>query len=141
VVWGLMYFVLLAIEKTTGFIKKGGKKATVLKWVYTSFFVLIGWVFFRAESLADAVVYLSAMFGLAGNPFIDGVFTGWFTQNAILLAVGAVLCTPAIRRLSERTKDSKVMTVAKTAGLICLFVLSVASLVSNSYNPFIYFNF
>ena len=141
IVWGLMYFVLLVIEKLTGLHKKNGRILNVFKWIYTILFVVLGWVIFRAESIGDAMYYLGSMFGLTGNAFADGMFTGWFTQNMILLAIGVVLCTPVFRWLKEKTKNSNIVGFAKVGGLICLFVLSVASLVSSSYNPFIYFNF
>ena len=81
------------------------------------------------------------MFGMNGNAFADGMFTGWFAQNAILLCIGAVLCTPLFRILSQKTQNSNAAGFVKAGVLICLMVLSVASLVSSSYNPFIYFNF
>ena len=136
-----MYFVLLVIEKTTGIIQKRGTVLNIFKWVYTIFFVVIGWVIFRAETLHDAFLYLRSIFGLNRNPFSDGMFTGWFTQNVILLIIGAFLCTPVIKHLSEKAKDNIVVRVLGVIGLCCLCVLSMASLVSNSYNPFIYFNF
>ena len=141
IAWGLMYFVLLVIEKLTGIHKKNGKVINVFKWIYTILFVVLGWVLFRANSISDAIVYLKSMFGLNGNVFSDGMFTGWFTQNLILLVIGIVLCTPIFKVLSEKTKNSNVVGFVKTGALIGLFVLSVASLVSSSYNPFIYFNF
>lgn len=139
--WGLMYFVLLVIEKLTGIHKKNGKIINVVKWFYTILFVVLGWVLFRASSISDAFEYLKSMFGLNGNVFLDGMFTGWFTQNLILIVIGFVLCTPIFRMLSEKTKNSNIVGFVKTGALICLFVLSIASLVSSSYNPFIYFNF
>lgn len=141
IVWGLMYFVLLVIEKLTGLHKKSHKLLNVLKWIYTVLFVVLGWVIFRADSIGHAFVYIKSMFGLTGNVFADGIFTGWFTQNLILLVIGIVLSTPIFRFLSQKTKDNNVIGFVKAGGLICLFVLSVASLVSSSYNPFIYFNF
>ena len=140
-VWGLMYFLLLVFERSTGIVKKQGNFISVLKWFYTIFFVLIGWIIFRAESLFDAAVYLRSVFSLNGNVFFDGVFAGWFTQNLILLSIGAFLSTPVIRIVSGKMKENNVAKVLGVIGLCCLFVLSVASLVSNSYNPFIYFNF
>ena len=141
IVWGLLFFVLLVIEKMTGLQKKKGEILNVIKWFYTILFVVIGWVIFRAESIGDAFVYIRSMFGLMGNVFSDGRFTGWFTQNVILLIFGLLLSTPLFRFLSEKTQNSHVIGFVKVGGLISLFVLSVASLVSNSYNPFIYFNF
>lgn len=139
--WGLMYFVLLVIEKLTGIHKKNGKIINVVKWFYTILFVVLGWVLFRASSISDAFEYLKSMFGFNGNVFSDGMFTGWFTQNMFLFIIGFVLCTPIFRKISEKTKNSNIAGLVKSGILICLFVLSVANLVSRSYNPFIYFNF
>ncbi len=68
-VWGLMYFILLVIEKITGIHNNKGKIIRVFKWLYTILFVIVGWIIFRAESLSDAFVYLKSVFGLNGNTF------------------------------------------------------------------------
>ena len=141
IVWGLMYFVLLVIEKTTGIINKKGKVLNAFKWLYTIFFVIIGWIVFRADTLSDAVIYLKTVFGLNGNTFSDGLFTGWFSQNVILLIIGGLLSTPVFKWLTNKAKGNAAAKWIGVVGLCGLFVLSVASLVSNSYNPFIYFNF
>lgn len=141
IAWGLMYFVLITVEKLTGFDKKSGGGWTAVKWIYTMFFVVLGWVLFRSDSILGALSYIKSMFGLNGNALSDGMFTGFFAQNAILLAVGVVLSTPLFKTIKERTAASEAAEYLRAAGLIILFVLSVASLVSSSYNPFIYFNF
>lgn len=140
-VWGMMYFVLITIEKLTGFEKKQGKVLKVFKWLYTIFFVIIGWVIFRAETIGDAHFYIKSMFGLNGNAFADGMFVGYFMQYFILIAIGIVLCTPIFKLLNEKTSSNNVAGFVSAGALMVLFVLSVSSLVSNSYNPFIYFNF
>lgn len=141
ILWGLMYFVLISMEKLTGFDKRQGKNIMVFKWGYTMLFVLLGWVLFRSRSITDAVIYIKSMFGLNANPFADGMFYGWFTQNAVMLAIGMLLCTPLLKKLTKRAEHSAAMEYLKVAGLIVLFVLSVATLVGSAYNPFIYFNF
>ena len=141
ILWGLLFFVLIAVEKFTGFEKRGGRILKVGKWLYTMLFVLLGWVLFRSVNLENALIYLKAMVGIGAKGFADGMFIGWLVQNAVVLAVGAVLCTPLFRWLGEKTKDSALVGWLKVAGLFLLFVLSVASLVGSAYNPFIYFNF
>lgn len=141
IVWGLMFFVLISIEKLTGFDKLRRKWIMIVRWCYTSLFVLLGWVLFRSSSISAALIYIQSMFGLNANPFTDGKFTGWFTQNIILLSISTLLCTPLFKTLGEMTAHSTVMSILKTVGLIMLFILSVATLAGNSYNPFIYFNF
>lgn len=136
-----MYFVLIAMEKLTGFDKIKAKSIAWLKHIYTLFFVLIGWVFFRSTTVLDAFDYIKSMFGLNANPFVDGTFYGWLIQNGILLTISTVLCTPLFKKIGEKTSNSVIMGCLTTAGLFLLFVISVATLVSSSYNPFIYFNF
>ena len=69
IAWGLMYFVLLCVEKLTGF-----EKCSVplwLAWIYTMLFVVLGWVLFRAENLTGAVKYVLAMFGIGASGLLD----------------------------------------------------------------------
>lgn len=140
-VWGLMYFVLITIEKLTGFDKKKGKFITPVKWIYTMFFVIMGWVVFRADSLTDAFAYMKNMFGIGTNSFVDGMFTGYFTQNVILILIGIILCTPVFKFLKDRVRSNIIADILNSLILVGLFVLAVSNLVSSSYNPFIYFNF
>ncbi len=144
ILWGLMYFVLIATEKMVQFdknTKNAGFVVKTLKTVYTLFFVIIGWVLFRADSVGTAFSYIKAMFGMAGNPFFDGMFFGYFSQNAILLTIGIALCTPIFKKAKEKIGPNVLMDIASVVALVVLFILSVSSLTSSSYNPFIYFNF
>ena len=141
-VWGFMYFVLLTVEKLTGMDKKQGKVINVFKWIYTMIFVVIGWVIFRAESMGDALIYLASMFGVNHNTFTDGMFSGYFTQNLVLLIAGAIASTPIFKYMKSKFNKSNVISSAVyVVVMILLFMICVSSLVSNSYNPFIYFNF
>ncbi|MBS7297872.1 MAG: MBOAT family protein [Eubacteriales bacterium] len=137
-VWGLMYFVLLCFEKLSGF--NNWKIPNLLKWLYTMLFVILGWVIFRADSISDAMGYIGIMFGITGAGLADGIFTGYFTQSFVLLAIGAICSTPATKQLT-RIKSGFVGDVIYAVALTALFALCISGLVSNSYNPFIYFNF
>lgn len=141
ILWGMMFFVLLTAEKLSGFEKKGGKALKCFKWVYTMFFVMIGWVFFRADSVQDAFYYLKSMFGVYGNSLTNAAFWDNFSQNIILVVIGIVLCTPVIKLVGKKISNWKPASYFKTMGLVLLLILCVANLVSSSYNPFIYFNF
>ena len=141
IVWGLMYFVLLTFEKLTGLEKRKSKPFMVFRWFYTMFFVIMGWVVFRSNSLTDAFVYMKSMFGLNGNVFSDGMFVGSLEQNAIMLIIGVIACTPLFVKAKAKIKENVVLDIAHCGALIAMFVLSICSIVSSSYNPFIYFNF
>lgn len=139
--WGFMYFVLISIEKLTGIDKKSGKVLNIFKWLYTILFVIIGWVIFRADSLSNAWMYIRMMFGMSGNAGIDAVFTSYFEQNIILLIIGILLCIPFFRWVRKKIPNNIATDILHIVFLVGLFILSVCCLVSNSYNPFIYFNF
>lgn len=141
ILWGMMYFLLLTFEKMTGFEKKNGPVLNVLKRVYTILFVILGWVLFRAESIGDAMTYMGSMFGVQGNALTDGCFTGYLAQNAIILFLGGLLCTPIAKAAARRIKPNLLTDLLYAASYLLLFILSIASLASSSYNPFIYFNF
>ena len=141
IVWGLLYFLLLTAEKFLKLEKWTGKGITAIKWLYTMLFVIIGWVIFRVETISDGWVFLQSMFGFRGNPLTDGVFTEYFRQNTLLLLCGILLSTPLFRWLKEKTANSTLADYIRVIALFAVFLLSIVSLVSNSYNPFIYFNF
>ena len=138
--WGLMYFVLLTIEKLIGWEKKYPDKMKILRRIYTLFFVVMGWVLFRADSIGDAGAYFATMFG-GGNLLDDA--TIYYALNYIVYFVIAILVsTPIFKNISAKINGNNPVVVAvSTVGLFVLLVVSVSYIVKGAYNPFIYFNF
>ncbi len=143
VAWGLMYFVLLAVEKLTGLDKRQtGLPGTALRRGYTLLFVMLGWVIFKSDSLGHAWQYFGAMLGGNGTGLWDGLFLRDFRTALIPLAAAVLFSMPVAdflkKRLSTRAALPQILYYAV---LFLLFVLSVASIESSAHNPFIYFNF
>ena len=143
VAWGAFYAVLLCAERTV--LKK--PLAAAPKWagrVYTLFFVLCGWVLFRAPGLRAGLAWLGAMLlpcsGSAAWPaarYLDG-------RSLVLLAAGLLLCGPAqalLPRLKAALYSRESAGWAQTAVLLGLGFGCLVLLVSGTYNPFIYFRF
>ena len=105
---------------------------------------MIGWVFFRANTLAGAIAFLKSMAGL-----VDAVPTpytvAWHLtpELCLALATGAIGSAPWVPALAARIDDGRSRGVAllNTAALIALLVLSIMSVAARTYNPFIYFRF
>ena len=145
VVWGLFYFILLITEKLTGFAVK-------LKWfsrVYTLFFVLIGWVIFRAESLSAAWVYLKIMFGNA-YAFSDQLFLYYLKGGKWVLIAAVIFSFPIVPFIKTRMETNKLASykfvsfsteIIESIIVFAIFIISLLVCVSSTYNPFIYFNF
>ena len=139
IVWGLMYFVLLVIEKLTGLHKV--EKFKILRWVYTLLFVVLGWVIFRADTLNDAFTYLGVMFGSNGI-LIDNFAIFYCKENIVYFLAGLICCTPVISYVYRKIiNKNKLMPVFAGIALVVIAILSIIYIIKGTYNPFIYFNF
>jgi D-alanyl-lipoteichoic acid acyltransferase DltB (MBOAT superfamily) len=152
VVWGFFYFVLLTFEKLMEIPQKLKQRHVFgfLYRIFTILCVMIGWVFFRAEGLRNAVKYLFTMIpGVSDSAPLYDVDTLYvLSQNWIVIVVAVVLCTPVLKllvlKLKNSTRNNRIGTCVFTIENIVfmgLFFVSVAFTVTSSYNPFIYFNF
>lgn len=133
--WGLYYGLLLLLEK---FILRSllNKLPAVCRWIYTAVLVLIGWVFFASADMGQAAEYLHAMF----IPLPSGSaasLLGWLP----LFAVGCLAASPLGAKLWRRWDGGTAAAVTETVLCLAVLILAVASLVSGSYNPFLYFRF
>ncbi|GHT85818.1 alginate O-acetylation protein [Spirochaetia bacterium] len=139
IVWGLFYFILLLIERFTGFEKRIG----VFSRLYTLFFVIVGWVLFRSPTIPFAGHYLSTMFGFSAAGFIDDKFYLYLSNGKWFLMIGIILSTPIVplcRLAFIRFNPSVYKFVARLC-VVVLFTLSILVCIKLTYNPFIYFNF
>ena len=140
VLWGLYYAVLLILEKL--FLLRWLDKAP--KWVghvYTIFAFIMGWVLFAITDFAQLGQYVSAMFTAT---FVDGTALYLLRSNVVLLIAATIGCTTGPLRLWNRVEDKLSDTAAvtlRTVGVVLLLLLSIAFLVGDSYNPFLYFRF
>ena len=141
ILWGLMYFVLLVFEKYSGFNKLNGVAVDSVKRLYVLFFIVMGWILFRADNLPAAVTYYRDCFGMAGNPLIDDSFREYVRQYAAYLIAGTVLATPVLAKLRDKIGKHVITDLIYAGCLTALFIASISFLVKGSYNPFIYFNF
>lgn len=141
IVWGMYFGILIIIEKVWG-MEKVLNKYPVLGHCYTLILVLIGWVFFRADSIRHAISYLQVMFGQAGTVLLGSLGKLYVEENMILLIIGIIACLPLKKWwYAWGHPDSVGIKVIYRIGLGIILCIAVAYLVKGSYNPFIYFNF
>ena len=137
ILWGLVYFVLLMLEKYTPL----GKLPRPVGRIYTLFAVMLCWVLFRAASLSDAVTYLRAMF-TSSVPLWDDTATVLLTNNASYFIIGALVSFPIFPMLTKsRLAEKKWAKYVGAAVQLVIFLLTVGFILRSSYDPFIYFNF
>ena len=143
VLWGLLFAVLLTIEKL--WLLPRLEKRRVLGHVYVLFFVLLGFVLFDAESLNAAASSIRAMFFAGGLPAISAESLYQLRSNAWLLLLAVVGATPLPQRLAAglaaKRHGAKVLAVLEPIFLLALLAVCTAFLVDGSFNPFLYFRF
>lgn len=145
IVWGLYYGVLLIIEKL--FLKRLlDKLPGIIRWIYTILIVIIGWVFFYHESLADGAHQIAAMFG-GGTGLSDPASVFCLKQYFVLLIIAAIACVPwkkVRQKLFPKDvfqKESISIYILRFVTATTLLVLCIVFLASSSFNPFLYFRF
>ena len=136
VIWGLLYFILLVIEKYFKPVQEFFSHH-FLGHVYTMFFVNLIWIFFRAPSIGYALEYIQNMFGLGQAKWeIDSL-----SLHIIPLLAVSVLCCCPISKILEKFKNKELFSVLKTIIICALLVLSVFTVANSSVTYFIYDKF
>lgn len=144
VFWGIYYGVLLVLEKYI-WGKNVEQLPAVVQHIYTYVLVLIGWVFFFSPTLGDATEYLGIMFGFGASGFIDkqGMFlilTHWLLLLLCILG-SSVRGQSMIQAVIEVSRQKKVQMIVTCVVYLGLFLISVSFLVTETFNPFLYFRF
>ena len=139
VVWGLYYGILLIFEK---YVLKGKiEKLPLLGHLYTLFLVMVGWVFFFRPNLSAAGQYLAVMFGQGAAGAVDTAGLYYLTTGLVLFLLAVLFSTPLPFGLLRKLEENEWWDGLILAGYLALFLLAVAYLIRDTYNPFLYFRF
>lgn len=143
IVWGIYYGVVLVLEKYVwGAIVD--RWPSVLQHIYALVLVLVGWVFFFSPSLGAALRYLFAMVGggagFAGKEVFFVILTHWLFY--LLAVIGSTtLGSRMLRAILNVSENHTVRTVITLVVFFGMLAISVAYLIADTYNPFLYFRF
>ncbi len=141
VIWGLFHGTFLVVERV-GLAGAILRLPRPVRHIYLLLVVMIGWVFFRAETLPGAIAFLSAMAGRSpAMPTPYGVM--WYLTPELWLAIGAgaIGSIPWVPALAREQEHSWALGLASTAALAVLLLASIMQVAARTYNPFIYFRF
>lgn len=143
VVWGLMFGIILIIEK---FIigKYLDKLPTIVKRLYTLFIVMISFVIFQSGNLTQAFSLIKGLLGLNEKIFANSFILYHLKGYIPILFLGILCTTPIFQKLIlklQNSKLNKILDFIQPFCMIILLLLVTTFLVDNSYNPFLYFRF
>lgn len=139
ILWGVYYGILLLLEKLV-LGKMLEKLPRFVRWLYSMFFVLVGWVMFNLTDFAKMLTAFKQMFTYVPTNFMtlisadsEILYYVWY------IPLGILCMLPWL----EKFKKPESACEHVLCNLICvvLFVISVIFVFSSTYNPFIYFRF
>ncbi len=156
VLWGLYHGLFLVLEK---FVWGRGlsKLPRLLQHLYAWVIIVVGFGLFYFEDLSAFGSIMTQAFGLTGNAFAAEDLFWTLTNNLPVLLAAVVLAFPVWPKILEVIRK-RLMFVedpagARSAGMALMiriagcaaaagaYLLCIANLVRDSYNPFLYFRF
>lgn len=141
VIWGIYFAIILLIEKL--FLQKTlNKLPKIVGWLYAFILINIGWIIFRAESIELLTYIFKNIFILDTSTLYDFLAANYNLVNYfIFIILGFVLSFPIYRKIDVKLEKNNFYLFFKDIFLILILIFCICTLISNSYNPFIYFRF
>ncbi|MDD2632886.1 MAG: MBOAT family O-acyltransferase [Bacteroidales bacterium] len=143
VIWGGYHGLFLILDRIflLKLLKRSGK---VFSTIFTFFVVVMGWVFFRVEDFATAMIYFQRLFAFdfGATSLVPDPEVVTILMVAIIFSF--ITVSKAGLQLQEKVFYAEYPPQRKYVMFACtlvLFVLSLASVTTSGFNPFIYFRF
>ena len=136
---GLYYGLLLILEKFV--LKKFlDRLPSFVQHIYTLFIIIIGWGLFYFTDVGQLGEFMVDLFNFGNGICGDQAFN-LIMSNLPMLIIAAVASTPLATMLYTRFEHTRFMWIPETLYCMGVLAVSTASLVNQSYNPFLYFRF
>ena len=148
IIWGLLHGLILAVESWK--LGKLLKKApAAVSHLYALLAIMLCWVFFRSPTLSGAFSYIAALAGFGSGTGINfSILLYLNSELLIVLAMAVVAAMPSTRFVRERLavalpamSRSWPAAAMETAAVTIIFLVSLLTVTSATYKPFIYFRF
>lgn len=142
IAWGLWHGIFIIFEK---WIQKKNIKFSVpvfIKWVYTTFIVILGWVLFRAHSFLDGLYYWKRMIG-RGYFYFQPFGWRYYLNNKVIfiITIAILLSVFPMKKWIDELQNKKMGQVIIKIGSAVLLIICIVTIINSSYSPFIYFRF
>lgn len=138
VLWGLLFAGLLLAEKWIPVLQR---LPGVLRHGYVLLAVVLSFVLFNADSLAQAGQDFAGLFGFGSLSLTSAETLYYLKSYAVLFVLGILGSTPVVKNAARRMDGTKAGAVLEAAAMLALLIVCTAYLVDGSFSPFLYFRF
>lgn len=147
IAWGLYFGLLIGMEKSY-LGKLLNKVPRFVRHIYLLLVVMIGWVFFRADSFSYSIEFIKNMFFMGTNVIFDGVAASYINDYWFVLVLSMIFCMPIvdwfrikIEVVNDKILESNISYVLNSVVYTGILLIVIFKLVNSTYNPFLYFRF
>ncbi|MBQ2454862.1 MAG: MBOAT family protein [Firmicutes bacterium] len=140
VLWGAGLGIVICFEKITGFADKVPR---AFGTVWQIFWILMGWVLFSTESLADAAGFYASLFS-GRLTYVSASLASCFHDYWGVILMAVIGAGPAVRDAfgeAFRNKDSLMYGIARALAVVVIMVLATVVTVNSGFSAFIYTRF
>lgn len=138
-IWGIYQGIFLSLERVKVIKRFIKKMPRVLQHLYACVVILIGWVFFRAETMGAAFDYIKKMFNFSGNGLLQEQVS--LQMIVVGVGIGLLFSMPIVPKIKNLIQKQSKLAWLGYISLVIVLLLSILRIVPDSYNPFIYFRF
>ena len=147
IAWGLYFGLLIGMEKS--YLGKFlNKVPRFIRHIYLLLVVMIGWVFFRADSFSYSIEFIKNMFFMGASTVFDGTVAAYLNNYWFVLVLSMIFCVPIVDWIrgkievaNEKILESNVSYILNSVVYTGIFLIVIFKLVNSTYNPFLYFRF
>ena len=150
-IWGVYHGIFLVLERVPAVRRLLDRLPAPLQHAYVLLVVLVGWVFFRADTFAHALAYLEAMVDFSRPPLFNSqLFLALNNEFSLTLAAAVIGSTPVFMLLQRWRAGRPIVpapamrwlaATAQVGSLGFVLVYSIAAVLGGAHNPFLYFRF
>jgi alginate O-acetyltransferase complex protein AlgI len=144
VIWGLFHGTFLVLERLNFYKKTIQKFPKVIQNIYTLLIVMTAWIFFRSSNISQSldlikiIIFDNKIENISVN--ISRILNSHYFLMSLILAF--ISYHGFLKNLSQQIiKKQKFFIVILDIFLLVSFVVAILRLSSQTYNPFIYFQF
>lgn len=141
VVWGLYHGALLIGERL-GARYFTFKIPAAISWSYTIIATMVGWTIFRSDTLGAALFYFQKLFTVQDAQLYSPLTRTILTNDKIAYMMIGVLCAlfPWERFIKWKAEHYEFTSLQSLSSTL-IFLIGLAMMAVNGFNPFIYFRF
>ncbi len=139
IAWGLFQAFFLITERIMGKKSIYGNLPQLPKVIITNVIILFGWVLFRAPDISQAVAYWKVMLGFSNQNTASMILQAQIMSLPHLFSM--LLCAVVVWQPVQAYEWVKNLCGYKYALTGIAFIVAIAVMFTQTFNPFLYFQF